>query len=133
MADIKQFEIIPSSGPLGTKLFNFGDFPGGLSTSPEYIRPTYPRRSQDGTLVTQTLLYNKESVAISGVINDVLFHIYFKALYQSGITATLKLWYEDANYAEQTDFNALVNFLDYRMTKNENDNTYSVSMIFAEI
>ncbi len=133
MADIKQFEIIPTSGALGIKLINFGDFPEGLTASINHIRPTHPRRTQNGTLITQSLLYNKKRITISGIIFDVLLHIYFKSLFESGITATLKLWYEDANFAEQTDFNAIVNFLDYQDEEDKNGNSRSIDMIFEEI
>lgn len=133
MANIKQFEVIPTSGPLGTKLINFGDFPGGLVVSTKHIRPTHPRRTQNGTLITQSLLYNKKLITISGTIYDVSLHIYFKALFESAITATLKLWYEDSSFAEQTDFNAIVSFLDYEDAKDENGNSISISMIFSEI
>ncbi len=133
MPDIKQIEIIPTSGSLGTKLFVFGDFPGGLSSSTTHIRPRYPRRTADGTLITQTLVYNKKRISISGVIYDVLFHIYLKSLFEEGITATLKMWYEDASFVEQTEFNAVVDFLEYQDYKDENGNTRSVSMVFEEI
>lgn len=133
MADIKQFEIIPTSGALGTKLINFGNFPGGLSVSVNHIRPIHQRRTQNGTLITQALLYNKKRIIISGIIYDVLLHIYFKSLFESGITATLKLWYEDASFAEQTDFNAIVSFLDYEDVEDKNGNSRSVDMIFEEI
>jgi hypothetical protein len=133
MADIKQIEIIPTSGPLGTKLFIFGDFPGGLSVSTDHIRPKHPKRTQNGSLITQQLLYNKKRLSVSGMIYDILFHIYLRDLFESGITATLKLWYEDASYTEQTNFNALVQFISYRDIEDENGNTRSVSMIFEEI
>jgi hypothetical protein len=133
MADIKQLEIIPDSGPLGTKIVNFGDAPGGLSTDRKHISPRHPRRTQDGTLVTQTVSYNKKEITISGVIWDITLHTYLEALFESGIGATLKLWYENASYAETAEFNAPVSFLDYNDVKDQNNNSRAITAEFAEV
>lgn len=133
MAVIKQLEIIPDSGPLGTKIVNFGDAPRGLSFSRDHIRPVHPRRTQDGTLVTQTLNYNKKQITISGVLWIITLHTYLQSLYESGIGATLKVWYEDSSYVETTEFNASVQFLNYKDDVDQNNNSRTINAVFAEV
>ena len=135
MADIKQFEVIPVSGGLGTKLINFGDMAQGLSIGISHQRPVFPRRSQSGALTVQAIIYNKKIINISGVTSNVALHVYFKALFESGINSTLKLWYEDPenSFAETEDFNAIVSMLEYESEKNENENIITISMLFSEI
>ncbi len=135
MADIKQFEVIPVSGGLGTKIINFGNMDQGLSIETNHLRPVFARRSQSGALTVQAIIYNKKIINISGVTSNVALHVYFKALFESGINSTLKLWYEDPenSYAETEDFNAIVSMLEYGSVKNENDNVISISMLFSEI
>ncbi len=133
MADIKFIEIIPDSGALGTKIINFADMPAGLSFRRQHIRPLSPRRTQDGTLVTQTLNYNKKSFSISGVLFEITIHTYLESLYESLVGATLKAWYEDSSYVPQTEFNGSVKFLNYEDEMDEISNLRTINAVFAEV
>ncbi len=133
MADIKFIEIIPDSGALGTKIINFGDTPGGLSFRRAHIRPVSPRRTQDGTLVTQTLNYNKKSFSISGVLFEITIHTYLESLYESAVGATLKAWYENSSYVPTTEFNGSVSFINYEDEMDEISNLRTINAVFAEV
>ena len=132
--DIKFIEIIPDSGALGTKIIYINDTPEGLSFRREHIRPVSPRRTQDGTLVTQTIRYNKKSFSLAGVLLDITIHTYLESLYESGIGATLKVWYEDStDYTPTTEFNGSVSFIDYEDDMDEIANKRAINAVFAEV
>mgnify|MGYP003513322222 FL=1 len=134
MAAIKFIEIIPTSGSLGTKIIYFADVPGGCSFSRNHERPISPRRTQDGTLITQALRYNKKSITITGVIYEITIHSYLEGLYESGITATVKIWYEaTGTYTATADFNAVVALSDYSDTHDLISNTRNFTATFTEV
>ncbi len=133
MNDIKFIEIIPDSGALGTKIIYINDTPEGLSVRITPISPISPRRTQDGTLITQTIRYNKEEFNISGVLYEIAIHTYLRSLRRSGIGATLKIWYEDSNYADQTEFNGSVKFIGYESDMDKIANKRTINAVFAEI
>ena len=132
--DIKFIEIIPDSGALGTKIIYINDTPGGLSFRREHISPRAPRRTQDGTLITQTVRYNKKSISLIGVLLDIAIHTYLQSLYESGIGATLKVWYEDSStYVPTTEFNGSVKFLNYEDDVDEIANMRTINAVFSEV
>ena len=63
MSEIKllQFEPIGSFA-LGDKTMYFEDAPGGMSYSIEHLNPVSARRTQNGTLITQSIRYNKKNI-----------------------------------------------------------------------
>lgn len=131
---IKFVEIIPSAGPLGTLTINFADVPGGLSFDREHERPISPRRTQNGTLISQTLRYNKKSITLTGTLYEITIHDYLEDLFEQGITATLKLWYEaTGTYTETADFNSTVLLVDYSDNHDKITNIRTFSATFREV
>lgn len=128
---IKFIEIIPDS--LASKIIYLADVPGGLSFRRRHISPIFPRRTQDGALVTQTLDYNKKEFTLSGVLLEITIHIYLEALKESGEGATLKVWYEDSSYTPTTEFNGSVKFLSYEDDMDEVANIRNINAVFAEV
>lgn len=134
MAAIKFIEIIPTSGGQGTLTINFSDIPAGLSFSRDHLRPISPRRTQDGTLITQALRYNKKAITITGVLYENTIHSYLETLYESGITATLKIWYEaTGTYTETADFNAIAVLSSYEDSHDKIANTRNFTATFLEV
>jgi hypothetical protein len=132
MADIKFIEIIPVSGSLGTKIIYFTDAPGGLSFTREHLKPISPRRTQDGTLISQQLRYNKKTFTISGSLYKITIHTYLKDLFESGIRATLKVWYENSSYVATLEFNGSVTFINYTDDMDEISNIRTITATFSE-
>lgn len=131
---IKLIEIIPVSGPLGTKIINLEDVPGGLSFNRDHVRPVSPRRTQNGTLVAQTLLYNKKQFTLTGVLYEVDIHTYLESLYESAVNATLKTWYEaTGTYTETTDFNGTVLLTAYADSFDKVSNIRNFTATFTEV
>ncbi len=131
---IKFVEIIPSSGPLGTRIINLEDVQGGLSINRDHIRPLSPRRTQDGTLITQTLRYNKKQITIAGVLYEATIHTYLQSLFESAISATLKIWYEASDtYVETEDFNGTVLLTGYDDGHDKIANTRTFTATFTEV
>lgn len=133
MANIKFIEIIPDSGPLGTLTINITDVPGGLSFKREHVRPIAPRRTQDGSLITQTIDYNKKIFSLTGVLYIITIHTYLESLFESGVAAVLKVWYEDTSYVEQNELNKAVNFLSYDDDMDQISNIRTINAVFAEV
>ena len=132
--DIKFIEIIPDSGPLGTKIIYINDTPEGLSVRILPIRPVSPRRVQSGTLIVQTVNYNKEEFSVSGVLYEIAIHTYLRSLFRAGIGATLKVWYEDStDYTPTTEFNGSVKFISYECDMDEISNKRNINAVFAEV
>ena len=132
MADIKKIEIIPDSGSLGTKTLFFTDTPEALDVKIKSDRPIAVDRTDNGALIAQTFDYDKKNIAITGIIYDVLNHIYFESLLASGVTATLKVYYEDNNFAEQTEFDGSVSFIDYDPNADKINNKRTFLLLFME-
>ena len=132
--DIKFIEIIPDSGSLGTKIVYINDAPEGMSFRRSHLRPRSPRRTQDGTLIMQTVRYNKKEFSLSWALLDITIHTYLEALYESGIGATLKVWYEDStDYTPTTEFNGSVSFIDYSDDGDQTGNKRNINAVFAEV
>ena len=129
---IKFVEII--EGTLGTLTINFADVPAGLSFSRDHERPISSRRTQDGTLVSQSVRYNKKVITITGVIHEITIHTYLKNLFESAATATLKLWYEaTGTYTETADFNSTVLLTDYSDGHDKITNIRNFTATFTEV
>lgn len=131
---VKFVEIIPDSGAQGTQIINFADAPEGISFVREHERPTAARRTQNGTLITQTIRYNKKTITLTIGVHKIDIHSYLQTLYESGIGVTLKLWYEttDGNFTETTEFNASASFIDYSENMDQAGNVRSMTALFKE-
>jgi hypothetical protein len=134
MNDIKFIEIIPDSGALGTKIIYINDSPEGMSFRRKHISPRSPRRLQNGTLVTQAVRYNKKEFSLAWILYEITIHTYLESLYESGIGATLKVWYEDSSdYSPTTEFNGSVSFIDYNDDGDQTGNKRNINAVFAEV
>jgi hypothetical protein len=131
--NIRFIEITPDSGALGILEVYFRSSPGGLNFSREHERPVFPRRTQDGSLITQTLRYNKKTISISGVLFEITIHDYLEELFESVIGATLKLLYENSSYEETEEFNKSVNFISYADDMDEIANLRNIRAVFMEV
>lgn len=131
---IKFVEIIPTVGPLATLTINFADIPAGLSFSRDHERPVSQRRTQNGTLISQSLRYNKKTITITGVIYEITIHGWLEDLFEQGITATLKLWYEaTGTYTETADFNSTVLLTSYEDNHDKIANSRTFTATFTEV
>ena len=132
--DIKFIEIIPDSGALGTKIIYINDAPEGMSFRRSHIRPISPRRLQGGALITQTVRYNKKEFSLSWALLDIPIHTYLESLFESGIGATLKVWYEDStDYTPTTEFNGSVAFIEYGDDNDQTGSKRNINAVFAEV
>lgn len=131
--DIRFIEMIPDSGGLGTLEILFSSSPGGLNFSREHERPVSPRRTQDGTLITQTLRYNKKTISITGTIHEIRIHDYLEQLYEAAIGLTLKILYENPDFVELAEFNKSVNFISYADDMDLLANSRNIRAVFMEI
>ncbi len=130
--DIRFIEITPDSGDLGILEVFFTSSPGGLNFNREHERPVSPRRTQDGSLITQTVRYNKKTISISGVLHEIRIHNYLEQLYESAIGATLKIFYENPDFVELAEFNKSVSFINYADDPDLLSNTRSIRAVFME-
>lgn len=126
--------FIPDSGGLGTKVVTVQNVKEGLTVDINPERPVSSERTQDGALIDNTVEWNKDTLQISGVFYDVLFDIYLKALFVSGVTFTCKVWYIDGSFAEQTHYNATTAFsTPYRTNFDIRNNKFNISMTLREV
>ena len=90
MSDTQLVEFTAANA--GTKIIRLEDVPEGLQIRRSHLRPISPRRTQDGTLITQTVWYNKKAFSRSiGSWTDDLI-TYFQALYESNEAATVTVY-----------------------------------------
>ncbi len=131
---IKFVEFIPGAGSsLSTKIVYFQDAPGGISWSRAHLNPVNSRRTQDGTLITQTIRYNKKDINLTIGFFDVTFQTYFQTLYEEGIRPTVKIWAENpTTFVEETEFNSVVQVLSYSDDTDQSGNSRTITMTLAE-
>lgn len=131
--DIQFLEILPDPGGPGRKVFYFTETPAGLSFTREHARPVSPRRTQSGALVAQTIRYNKKNITITWSVYAIDIHTYLEALFESAVSATLKLWYEDSDFVLQTEFDKVVRLINYTDDVDRVSNTRSLTATFWEV
>ncbi len=105
----------------------------GLTYDREHVSPKTAQRTATGTLVVQTIPYNKENFEIQGSFSERTIHTYLKALAEGNDTATLTLYFQDSNFADQADFTGTVNLVAYSDTKNQAGNVWSFTATFMEV
>lgn len=126
--------FIPDSGDLGTKVVTLANTPEAAPVDITPERPVFASRQADGTLINTTVEWNKKTIEMSAVFYDVLFDLYIHDLFESAVGFTLKVWYIDANFAEQTRYNAPTVFSTGPRTNFDMPgNKFNVSAVFREV
>ncbi len=135
MSLIKLLEFEPiGSFALGDKTLFFADAPGGMSYNMEHLNPVGARRTQDGTLITQTIRYNKKVINLTISFYDVTTRTYFESLYESGLRITFTIWTENpTTFAEETEFTGIVQMLDLNEDNDQSGNIRTINMILSEV
>lgn len=101
MSDIR---FVRFSAPItGIKDIYFTDVAEGFSISKNHIRPNNPIRTQNGTLVSQSVYFNKKSISISGNCLTSVLIAYFQSIYEVNETVTLTIYKRSNNNIEQTE------------------------------
>ncbi len=131
---LKFFEFIPGTGSvLSTKIVYMEDSPLGMSWSMTHLNPVNARRTQDGTLITQTIRYNKKDISLTMSFIDVRFKEYFQALFEEGKRPTVKIWIENpVTYAYQTEFNAVCQILTLEEDMDQIGNARTLTLTISE-
>jgi hypothetical protein len=134
MPQIKLIEFNPiGSFALGNKILYFEDAPGGMSYSVDHLNPVNARRTQDGTLITATIRYNKKEISLTITFYDVTLKDYFQALYESGFRSIFKIWVENpSTYIEETEFDGTVQILSLGEDNDQSGNVRTLNMALAE-
>lgn len=134
MSQLKLIEFNPNtdfSG--GDKILYFADAPGGISHSIEHLNPVNSRRTQDGTLITQTLKYNKKVINLTIGFFDVNLKTYFQLLYESGYRTTFTIYVENpVTYATDIEFTGEVQILTFVDDTDVSTNVRTITMTLAE-
>ncbi len=135
MSEIKLLEFNPIGDfSEGDKVLYFADCPGGMSYSMDHLNPVNARRTQDGTLITQTIRYNKKVISLTIGFFDVTLKDYFVALYESGFRTTFKIWVENpSTYVEETEFNGIVQILNLGEDNDQSATVRTLNMTLAEV
>ena len=133
--EIKLLEFTPiGTFALGNKTMYFEDAPGGMSYSVDHLNPVSARRTQDGTLITQTIRYNKKNINLTITFYDNTVLTYFKSLYESGLRITFVIWTENpTTYAEEKEFNSTVQILSLNEDNDQSGNVRTLNMGLAEV
>ena len=132
--EIKLLEFEPiGSFALGDKTIYFEDAPGGMSYSMDHLNPVNGRRTQDGTLITQTIRYNKKVINLTISFYDNRVRTYFESLYASGFRLTFTIWTENpVTFAEEAEFNGIVQILNLTEDNDQTGNIRTLNMVLAE-
>ncbi len=131
---IKFFTFEPiGSFALGDKDVHFHEAPGGISHFISHLNPVNARRTQDGSLITQTIRYNKKVIDLTISFFDVTMKTYFQTLYESGLRITLSIWVENpTTFVEETEFNGIVQMLSLEEDTNQGSNIRTLTMGLSE-
>lgn len=129
---IKFFEFEPAVGSaLSTKEVFFHDCPLGISWSMKHLSPVNGRRTQNGSLITQTIRYNKKDIDLTMTFFDLAFKQYFVSLFEEGLRPTISIWVENpTSFVEETEFSAVCQImtLDEDMDQTGNVRTLTLSI-----
>lgn len=134
MSEIKllQFEPIGSFA-LGDKTMYFEDAPGGMSYSIEHLNPVSARRTQNGTLITQSIRYNKKNINLTVTFYDNNTRTYFVSLYESGFRMTFTIYTENpTTYVEEEEFTGTVQILSLSEDNDQSGNIRTINLVLAE-
>jgi hypothetical protein len=131
---IKFFSFEPiGTFALGNKDVHFHEAPGGISFSMSHLNPVNARRTQDGTLITQTIRYNKKDINLTISFFDITMKTYFQTLYESGLRITLSIWVENpTTFVEETEFNGIVQMISLDEDTDQGANFRTLTMNLME-
>lgn len=132
---IKLLEFNPASGfILGDKIIYFADCPGGISFDEDHLNPVFSRRTQNGTLITQQVRYNKKNFTINLGIHSKELKTYFQTLYEAGINTELKVWNEnETTYTPETEFNGTARLVGFTDNMDQGANIRSLTLTLMEV
>jgi hypothetical protein len=132
---IKFFTFEPiGSFALGDKDVHFHEAPGGISHSIDHLNPVNARRTQNGSLITQTIRYNKKAINLTITFYDITMKTYFQTLYESGLRITLSIWVENpTTFVEETEFNGIVQMLSLGEDTDQSANVRTLNMTLEEV
>ncbi len=131
---IKLLEFLPSGGSAGNKIVNFADAPAGISYNEDHLNPVHARRTQDGTLITQQVRYNKKNFSITLGLHSKALKTYFQLLYEESVNTVLKIWSEnETTYAEEAEFNKTVRIVDLKETHDQASNIRTLTLTIMEV
>lgn len=134
MAEIKLLKFTPiGSFALGNKTMYFEDAPGGMSYTMDHLNPVNSRRTQDGTLITQTIRYQKKVISLTISFYDNTVRTYFESLHASGFRVTFVIYTENpTTYAEEEEFNGTIQILNLNEDNDQTGNIRTLNMVLAE-
>lgn len=135
MAVIKFATITPSgSGPSTALTMNFEDTPDGLTINTDFIRPVFSRRTADGTLVNQSVVYNKKEVTVEGGTFQIDIMYFMRDLYTSGATSVFEVFdITDPDFTSSSEYTITAMLTEYAETKDMMDNKRTFSATFREV
>ncbi len=135
MSQIKLIEFNPiGSFGLGDKILYFVDAPGGMSYDMNHLNPVSARRTQNGTLITQNISYNKKEINLTITFYDVNLKNYFQSLYESGFRSVFKIWVENpSTFLEETEFDGTIQILTLSEDNDQSGNIRTLTMTLAEV
>lgn len=131
MAGIKFLKFVTTIA--GTKELLFDDVPEGLSFDRTHIRPISERRTQDGTLISQTVGYNKKSFTVNGGVFISALSAYFKTIFENNETITFTIYDYDASYTLVNEAVHTVKMITFEDSKDFNNSSRSWSFVLQEI
>lgn len=101
MSDIR---FVNFNAPIaGSKDIYFTDAPEEFNISRTHNRPVSAIRTQNGTLITQSVYFNKKSISISAsCLTDTLIS-YFQNIYELNETVTLTIYKRSNSHVEQME------------------------------
>ncbi len=134
MADVKLMLFTPAVGSgLSAQTLYVSDLPGGASFSREHLNPVNARRTQDGTLITQTIRYTKKVFSLTITTYDVTLLTYFENIYESGYRTDFVVYNENSTtWAEQEEFNGTVQILSLNDDIDQISNIRTITMTLSE-
>jgi hypothetical protein len=131
---IKFFTFAPiGSFALGDMDVHFHEAPGGITRAIRHLNPVNGRRTQDGSLITQTIRYNKKVIDLSITFYDVTLKTYFQTLFESGQRITLTIWVENpTTFVEEAEFSGIVQMMSFDDDADLSANVRTMTMTLWE-
>ncbi len=121
------------SGAVADLDFHFHEAPGGISFTIEHLNPVNSRRTQDGTLITQTIRYNKKVINLTVSFFDITMKTYFQTLYESGSRFDFSIWAENpTTFVEEAEFTGTVQMLGLSEDMDQSSNIRTLTMNISE-
>lgn len=87
------------------------DVPDGLHLDRQNTLPIFPRRTQDGTLITQTALFNKKSFSLKGVENHTPILSFLAAAYEGAHDVAMTVYDVNESFTEYSEYTVAVRII----------------------